>query len=310
MLVAVIIILVIIIGILVYQLHKKTILDTTELTKLSAEVANRNAELSVLQENIAKAQRAYSNALNEKNQDLDAWETAQRAKRQQFLDDEFHNKQSVIDIKLMTAEDNCEKQIIQAENNLKEKLYEISLTLESAERNAEQTCAKYQALLQPIQLLEKEKQDRLFYTIQIPDEYKEDIEYLLTTVAPFIKHPDIISKLVWSEYLRPYMIELINRVHLKDEPGIYKITNIDTGKAYVGKSTNLKNRVVDHFKSAIGIKSIADQAVHHEILRTGFWNWAIEPIIYCEKEQLNDLEKYYIETFQTQVWGYNKTKGG
>jgi hypothetical protein len=45
MLVAVIIILVIIIGILVYQLHKKTILDTTELTKLSAEVANRNTEL-------------------------------------------------------------------------------------------------------------------------------------------------------------------------------------------------------------------------------------------------------------------------
>ena len=54
------------------------------------------------------------------------------------------------------------------------------------------------------------------------------------------------------------MTELINRVHLKDEPGIYKLTNIDSGKAYVGKSTNLKNRVVDHFKSAIGIKSIAD----------------------------------------------------
>jgi len=50
--------------------------------------------------------------------------------------------------------------------------------------------------------------------------------------------------------------------------------------------------------------------VHHEIWKSGFWNWTIEPIIYCDKDELNDLEKYYIEFFKTQEFGYNKNSGG
>ena len=73
---------------------------------------------------------------------------------------------------------------------------------------------------------------------------------------------------------------------------------------------NIKKRIADHFKSSIGIKTIADQAVHHEIYKTGFWNWLIEPVIYADKDELNDLEKYYIEFFKTQEFGYNKNAGG
>jgi len=80
--------------------------------------------------------------------------------------------------------------------------------------------------------------------------------------------------------------------------------------AYIGKSTDVKKRIADHFKSSIGIKSIADQAVHHAILKEGFWNWTIEVITYADKDQLNELEKYYIEFFKTQEYGYNKNSGG
>ena len=60
------------------------------------------------------------------------------------------------------------------------------------------------------------------------------------------------------EYVRPYIEQTFKRVKIEDKPGIYKITNIDTGKCYIGKSTNLKKRITDHFKSSIGIKTIAD----------------------------------------------------
>ena len=85
---------------------------------------------------------------------------------------------------------------------------------------------------------------------------------------------------------------------------------MENGKSYIGKSTNVKKRLQDHFKSSVGIKTIADQAVHHEILKTGIWNWLIEIIIYCNKEQLNDMEKYYIDFFHSNTFGYNKTAGG
>ena len=155
-----------------------------------------------------------------------------------------------------------------------------------------------------------ERQQRLFYTIQVPDEYKDDIDFLLTTVSQKVQHPDIVNKLVWNEYVKPYIDDTFRRVGIEDKPGIYKITNLDNGKAYIGKSTNIKKRLADHFKSSIGISSIADQAVHHEILRTGFWNWTLEPIIYCDKDKLNEMEKYYINFFDTVNNGYNKNNGG
>ena len=110
--------------------------------------------------------------------------------------------------------------------------------------------------------------------------------------------------------MKPYIEDTFKRVEIKPEPGIYKLTSLLTGKCYIGKSTNVRNRIADHFKSVVGIKSIADQAVHHAILKEGFWNWQIEIITYCDKEHLNELEKYYIAFFKAQEFGYNKTAGG
>ena len=168
----------------------------------------------------------------------------------------------------------------------------------------------YEGIERVLRTYDAEQQQKLFYTIQLPEEYKEDIEFLLTTVAAKVQHPDIISKLVWAEYVKPNLDDTFKRIEIKAEPGIYKLTSLQNGKSYVGKSTNVKNRIADHFKSSVGIKSIADQAVHHAILKEGFWNWLIEIITYCDKDKLNELEKYYIEFFKCQEFGYNKTGGG
>lgn len=63
-------------------------------------------------------------------------------------------------------------------------------------------------------------------------------------------------------------------------------------------------------KGALGLSTISDQEIHHAIKEQGFNNWTIEVITYCEKEKLNELEKYYIEFFKSQEWGYNKRAGG
>jgi len=80
----------------------------------------------------------------------------------------------------------------------------------------------------------------------------------LTSVAPHVAHPDIINKLIWTEYVRPYIEDTFKRVGIEDKPGIYKLTNMLNKKSYIGKSTNIKKRIADHFKSVVGIQSIAD----------------------------------------------------
>jgi len=59
--------------------------------------------------------------------------------------------------------------------------------------------------------------------------------------------------LVWAEYVKPNLDDTFKRIEAKADAGIYKLTSLTTGKAYIGKSTNVKTRIADHFKSAVGI---------------------------------------------------------
>ncbi len=163
----------------------------------------------------------------------------------------------------------------------------------------------YENLIAPMKLLEQEQQKKYFWCIQIPEQDREDIHYLLTQVAPQVRNKDIIPKLVWSEYLQKLTQELMKRAEIEDKPGIYKITNVTTGKCYVGKSTKVKQRLIDHIKGSVGISTIADQKIHHAMLDEGLWDWTFECICYCDKDRLSEKEKYYIDFFKAKDWGYN-----
>lgn len=314
-------ILTIIIIFLIIQNNKKQILDKTEVKQLQEQYDNlvnsirENAELwNTYQEKIIEIKERYNQELQKKTDDLNQYFENQKQLRQADLDLAFEQQEE-------TRQKNLDL-------NMRQMVAQAQETINKAEANAQAEIARwkkaqddiatatffqeerFESLLEPLKKYEMEQQERLFYTIQVPDEYKEDINFLITTVSQKVQHPDIINKLVWAEYVRPYIEQTFKRVGIEDKPGIYKITNIENGKCYIGKSTNVKKRLVDHFKSSIGIKTIADQLVHHEIWKTGFWNWTIEAITYCDKDKLNELEKYYIDFFKSNEFGYNKTKGG
>ena len=322
------IILFIVIFILYKKLQNKVEIDTSKkdaynqeinnLTKeyatLKANIDNYSVLLSTIKSQIDEADQKYSNSISKKTSDLDAFFENQKKLRQSEMDTDFDNLWREKNEALEAKFKNTVQELELKEQKVKEQSDAIIAAAEQSQANilaeTQFQQQRFESLLEPLRQYEREQQERLFYTIQVPDEYKEDINFLITTVSQKISHPDVINKLVWAEFVKPYIDETFKRVGIKDEPGIYKITNIENGKSYIGKSTNIKKRVADHFKSSIGIKTIADQAVHHEIWKTGFWNWTIEPIIYCEKDELNDLEKYYIEFFKSQEFGYNKNIGG
>lgn len=312
----------------VVKLNKKQVIDKTEYEKYQEELAHARANLSTISYNCEQiCQRTrdaeakyysiieqYKEATSKNQQDLDLFFKNQREFRQSELDTEFENKtrerEEKLDLEYKIKQDKLNDKLEQYQQSTEENIAILKKNEEAILSEVKLQQQKYEGLLAPLKQYEMEQQQRLFYTIQVPDEYKQDIDYLLTVVAQKVQHPDIINKLIWAEYVKPYIDETFKRVGIEDQSGIYKLTNINDGKAYIGKSTNIKKRIADHFKSAIGIKTIADQAVHHAMLDSGFWNWTIEYIIYCDKDELNEMEKYYIDFFKTQEFGYNKTAGG
>lgn len=328
----------IIIGFLGFKLFLKQKLDKSELENLKKEI-NQNREIEqelnnklldlqircndarnerILEESRVEdlkrtadeALQLYHDTIDVRMSEINDSMEEQRQKRQEDLDKQFEESKQKLDLKVERYKDDCEKLIGQITDMTKRSKEENFTMIQQYHDEIEACKQQYESLLEPLRQYEKDRQARLFYTIQLPEEYQEDIEFLLTTVAAKVQHPDIISKLVWSEYVKPNLDETFKRIDIHAEPGIYKLTSLETGKCYVGKSTNVKTRIADHFKSVVGIKSIADQAVHHVILKEGFWNWTIEIITYCDKDKLSELEKYYIEFFKAQEFGYNKNGGG
>jgi len=74
--------------------------------------------------------------------------------------------------------------------------------------------------------------------------------------------------------------------------GIYKITN-PKGKVYIGQSINIENR----FNGYKNLHCKAQPILYNSFIKYGIENHKFEIIIQCEKEQLNELEKYYQQIY-------------
>ena len=167
--------------------------------------------------------------------------------------------------------------------------------------------AKYFSVLE---VLRQNEDDEETHKLHIPETARTDIEYLLNAVALRLNNPDIIYKLIWSEYIQAPTNELLNNIlPAKDCSGIYKITDCENKKCYIGRSTSVRKRLQEHIKSAIGIENIASQRVHEVMRDKGLWNFRFELLEECPKDQLGEREKYYIDFFDSQTYGYNQVSG-
>ena len=149
-----------------------------------------------------------------------------------------------------------------------------------------------------------------FYKINISNNDIEDIQ-LLKTVEPNLKNKEALNKLIYEVFIKKPTTEMIKRVLNGGSPsGIYKITFIPTGEAYIGKSSNINKRWIEHIKSAYGLGTIAHSSFHTRMAKEGVWNFTFELLEKIEKERLGEREKYWIEFYQTKEFGLNERSGG
>lgn len=206
--------------------------------------------------------------------------------------------------RLSAIEAKCQEEVAAKQLEVKNYIDQLDIQL-SNERE------KYQAIMETIQRLESDEEKDRNSSLQLNQGSREDIDYLLNNVASRLTNPDILYKLIWSEYIQKPMNEVLEYILPQKEcSGIYKITNLRNKKSYIGRSTSVRKRLSDHVKSAIGISTIADQRIHQVMREEGLWNFKFELIEECDKTELNEREKYYINFFSTEKLGYNQKAGG
>lgn len=149
------------------------------------------------------------------------------------------------------------------------------------------------------------------YKIIIDDISLQEINKLRDIVSYF-RNPRPIYKIIWEGYYRTATNELLGRIIPEDTAavGIYKITEIESGKCYIGQSVNIKDRITQHIKYIIGIDTPNNNKFYSAAHKIGAENFTYEVLEFCNKEDLNDREVFWIDYYQSQTWGYNDTKGG
>ena len=272
-----------------------------------------------LQEKEQKIQQGYTDKIINAEQRLTSIEEKIQQKEQQF-NQKYNFEEQAIQARLKDYEDTG-RRAIEQELQLKKiqcqeqkNQYEYELTLVQQEVQAEAAAlqalkqtrkAAYQALLRQKEMKSKINDYRLVpSSVELSDIKK------LEKVKMELAKPRILSMLIWQTYWQP-LAKIKFPIILKDKTkmGIYKITNTETNECYIGQAVDIYKRWNEHCKAGLGIDTPPGNKLYKAIQEYGLQNFTFEILLECNRDELNEKEKYFISLYQADTYGYNGNIG-
>ena len=297
-----------------HQLDKETLEQNEKLkqnlTQLTAQIASAETENSALEKQkaslnadiatISAQAAATTQEIYQKSYDLMQEKMAQSAEiaSQQYQQAEQDYQQEYLN----TLEENVQLFV----NAIGEKQSELADT-ENLLANLK---SKAQAAIEADKRRVLEEEEKNYYKIVISENALADIQILREVVKQLKCDPQPLYKVIWENYYKNPTTNLLGRLAPsgKTHVGIYKITNIETGRCYIGQSVDLRSRLRDHIKAGLGINS-SNNRFYSEMKNIGPEKFMYEILEECDRAQLNERERYWIDFYESTDWGYNSTVG-
>lgn len=203
-----------------------------------------------------------------------------------------------------------EKVYQEFEQQKEKELAEIAQQVLVEQDKLEQLEAKQLAYIQAQQRQEESAANQDYYRLTINDLSVNDISLLRELQTRFFKK-EAIDKLIWETYYKPSYDALMSKLFPKASKvcGIYKITNLITGQAYIGQSVDIKERFRQHIKTSLAYGP-ATNKLYQAMQKSGQHNFMFEVLEEVPRAQLNERETYWIEFYKTKDYGLNSTRGG
>ena len=204
--------------------------------------------------------------------------------------DESYRK--ALEEKYKNLEENAQQEFQAKQRSYNNELYYLKRELEDFRSRRD---AVNEAIRRERELIEKED----FYKIQLTQNDIEDIK-ILDSMKNRLSHKEVLPKVIWESIARRPVSEMIKRVVGQKVGGIYKITYIPTGEAYIGRTVNFKDRWQAHIQTALGMEKAASSTLHTHMARNGIWNYSFEILEEVPKDKQSEREKFYIDLYGTQ----------
>lgn len=263
------------------RIEQDIALKQRELTKVKEDIVSHNEIVNSLNDTANKLRESAEQRAEESAR-------AQFEKKSKELDEIYQAKEKYHLAEL--------QQITNQISHQQDKLHELE--------------AKQLSYIQAQQRQEAIAADQDYYRLTIDEIDISDIELLRELQKRFFKK-EAIDKLIWETYYKPSYDTLMARLFPKATKvcGIYKITDLTTGQAYIGQSVDIKERFRQHIKSSLAYGP-ATNKLYQTMQKSGQHNFIFEILEEVPRASLNERETYWIDFYKTKDYGLNSTRGG
>ena len=279
--------------------------ENKHLIYLNKELDGKNIDLKLDQAKLEAQKQSLIDQINNLNNNISTIE-----KQAQEAADLFYNsKMEVAKEKLAYSleeeslkwQENAasfEVQYNETVNSLMEKYKQLQANVAAMQ-------ATNDAAVAAAKRAEEIKNQADFYKLQLSEKDIEEIK-MLRNIAPYLRDQEPLNKIIWKVYYEKPTTDLIGRVigsgvHI----GIYKITEISSGKCYVGQSSNLSDRWKQHIKRGVGAEAPTKNKLYPVMYSIGPESFTFEVIEECDRVQLDEREDYWQQFFKAKEFGYS-----
>ena len=211
--------------------------------------------------------------------------------------------------KYQQAEDNYQQEYLKAiEESTKEYTNLIIQKQEELNKISQELVeakAKQNAIVEANKRAEEVKQKEQFYKLNLSEIDIEEIKKL-RSIIPYLRSAEPINKVIWKVYYEKPYTDLVGRVIGQGiHTGIYKITNIENQKCYIGQATSLADRWKQHIKRGVGAEVPTRNKLYPAMYELGPENFTFEVLEECERTKLDEREDFWQNFYQAKEFGYS-----
>lgn len=303
----IIIILIIVCIILGYQLSKKVQVDKT--------IYQRNEELKKANEleeqfcqklkyDVASLSSEYNHLDEDKNRLINELNDL-RSNISNTLDE---NKK-ISDSAFRDYEKTLEQAYVATELSFDKRVELLNSEMKSIQEDLNNLKATRAAAHEALMKEQEVKDNKDNYRLIVSEVEKRDIK-LLNSIKKELINERPVNMIIWQTYYSKKANDLCTRVlGTKNVAGIYKITEISTGRCYIGQSKNIKDRFREHMKCGLGIDTPNGNKLYQAMLDSSIEDFTFELIEECCAKDLDEKERYFISLYQSYDYGFNSNRG-
>lgn len=271
--------------------------------KYKLDASKYEGQIKQLDVKLQEKEKRY----NEVNQDLDLYREGKMKEIDGTAAEYEQRKRQIVEHSIDSYRDQLTEKANQLLREMVGYKEETQKEIEQIQAELEEERNKRAAINEEIRRQKEVEMKQDFYRIQFDEEDKNDVE-ILRSIAPRLRHPEAINKVIWSAYYQKPLAELRKRVAIEGS-GVYKITRIKTGEIYIGQARNVSSRFAEHCKAALGVGTLASSQLHRAMQSDGCENFLFELLEETPVEKLKERESYYIDFYDSKNYGLNTIRG-